>query len=319
MKPEISVVLPIYNEEPVLPILYQRLEKVLSENFKIYEVLLVDDGSTDNSLTLIKEFCHQNTAYKYISFSRNFGHQKALLAGLRHASGDTIVLMDSDLQDPPELIPQLYNKLKEGYQLVYAKRSIRKGESFFKKVTAKLFYRILNLFAPIEIPLDTGDFRIISRKFADALKKLPEKNIFLRGQMAWLGFKNTYLLYERDPRYAGKTKYPLKTLLWFAFNGITSFSNFPLQIASFLGLLFSLVAFFIMLYAFYSKFILNQVVTGWTSIMVSSMFIGGIQLLCIGIIGEYISRIANDVRNRPDYIIEETNLNTHYPCKCGTE
>ncbi len=308
MSPEISIILPIFNEEPIIFTLFERLNKVLNEHFSSYEVIFVNDGSTDKSLEIIKTICHQNPAYHYISFSRNFGHQKALVAGIRNSKGKSVVIMDSDLQDPPEFIPILYQKLKEGYEMVYTQRKKRKGETLFKTLTAKFFYRMMNVFSPIEIPLDSGDFRIMSRKFVDVLKNLPEKNVFLRGQMAWLGFKNTFLTYERDARYAGKTKYSLKKMLWFALNGITSFSNFPLQIASFLGILFSLVAFFIMLYAFYSKFILNQVVTGWTSIMVSTMFIGGVQLLCIGIIGEYISRIANDVRNRPDYIIEESNI-----------
>lgn len=308
MSPQISVILPIFNEEETITALYERLEKVLSQNFQFYEVILVNDGSTDKSLSIIQQICNQNRSYRYISFSRNFGHQKALLAGIRNARGGAVVIMDSDLQDPPECIPALYHKLREGYEMVYTQRVTRKGESLFKVFTAKMFYRLLNFFSPIDIPLDAGDFRIMSRKFVDTLKKLPEKNIFLRGQMAWIGYKSTFVRYERDPRYAGKTKYSLKKMLWFAFNGITAFSNFPLQIASFLGILFSIVAFLIMLYAVYSKFILNQAVTGWTSIMVSTMFIGGVQLLCIGIIGEYISRIANDVRNRPDYIIEESNI-----------
>jgi len=307
MNPQISVILPIYNEESTIPILFQRLDKVLNQ-FQSFEVIFVNDGSTDQSLLLIKQICENHSNYKFISFSRNFGHQKALLAGIRNCKGDTVVIMDSDLQDPPECIPLLYEKLMQGFDWVYAKRKQRKGETFFKKFTAKLFYRVLNWLSPIEIPLDTGDFRIMSRKFVDSLKNMPEKNVFLRGQIAWLGFKKSFILYERDPRFAGKTKFSLKKLFWFAWNGITSFSNFPLQIASFLGIIFSLVAFFIMLYALYSKYVLNQVVTGWTSIMVSTMFIGGIQLLCVGIIGEYISRIANEVRNRPDYIIEETNL-----------
>jgi len=307
MNPQISVILPIYNEESTIPILFQRLDKVLNQ-FQSFEVIFVNDGSTDQSLLLIKQICEKHSNYKFISFSRNFGHQKALLAGIRNCKGDTVVIMDSDLQDPPECIPLLYEKLMQGFDWVYAKRKQRKGETFFKKFTAKLFYRVLNWLSPIEIPLDTGDFRIMSRKFVDSLKNMPEKNVFLRGQIAWLGFKKSFILYERDPRFAGKTKFSLKKLFWFAWNGITSFSNFPLQIASFLGIIFSLVAFFIMLYALYSKYVLNQVVTGWTSIMVSTMFIGGIQLLCVGIIGEYISRIANEVRNRPDYIIEETNL-----------
>ena len=230
------------------------------------------------------------------------------MAGIVHARGNAISLIDGDLQDPPELIPELYKKMQEGFHVVYAKRKSREGENFVKKFTAKIFYRLLKKITSVDIPVDTGDFRIFSRQVAKELIAMDEKNKFLRGQIAWLGFKQTFVEYERKSREQGETKFTFRRMLRFAFDGITSFSNFPLQIATFLGFLFSFVAFFLILYALYSKFVMHQVVTGWTSIMVSTMFLGGIQLLCIGIIGEYISRIGTEVKKRPSFIIEESNI-----------
>lgn len=307
--PQISIVLPIYNEEKNIPVLYERLHKVLSENFSDYEVIFINDGSSDGSLNLLKSICQKDPHFKYISFSRNFGHQTALLAGLHHAKGEAILSMDSDLQDPPELIPVMFNKLKEGYDMVYAKRSERKGETFFKKFTAKIFYRLLKSLSNIDIPLDTGDFRIMSRKMLDAFNSMKERNLYIRGQMAWLGFKSTFVMYDRDPRFSGETKYTFKKMMKLALNGITGFSSFPLQIASFFGFLFSSLSFLLMLKIIYSKiFEPEKLVSGWASIMVSIMFIGGVQLLCIGIIGEYINRIILEVKGRPFYVIEETNV-----------
>ena len=306
---EISVVVPLYNEELNIHELYNRLSKSVKSFTENYELLFVNDGSADNTLKELKNYGNNDKHLKYISFSRNFGHQKAILAGLSNASGKAIVIIDGDLQDPPELIPELYSKFSEGYHVVYAKRSARKGESVFKKYTAKMFYRLLKKITSIDIPLDTGDFRIISQEVAHQLKKMEEKNIFLRGQIAWLGFKQTFVIYERQERLSGETKFTIGKMVRFAFDGITSFSNLPLQIATFLGFIFSIVAFIIILYSLYSKFIMHEVVTGWTSLMISTMFIGGVQLLCIGVIGEYISRIANDVKKRPSFIIEESNLN----------
>ncbi len=305
---DISIVIPLYNEETTFPVLYNRLKQSLDSISKGYEIIFVNDGSYDNTLNLIKEYSKKDINIKYISFSRNFGHQNAIFAGIKYACGEVIITMDGDLQDPPEIINELYNKYKEGYQVVYAKRKTRKGESVFKKTTAKIFYRLLKKITAIDIPLDTGDFRLISNKVSSELIKLDEKNKFIRGQIAWLGFKQTSIEFERQERYAGKTKYSFKKMINLAFDGITSFSNFPLQIATIMGVLFSFIAFLIILYALYSKFILHRVVTGWTSLMLSSMFLGGIQLLCIGIIGEYISRINNDVKKRPSFIVEESNI-----------
>lgn len=305
---EISIVVPLHNEEETFPILYGRLTEAVRLVSDRYELVFINDGSFDKTLELLLACAAKDKKVKYISFSRNFGHQSAIMAGIEHSTGNSVVIIDGDLQDPPELIPALHAKLLEGNHVVYAKRASREGENFFKKFTAKVFYRILKKITSVDIPLDTGDFRIISRKVAQQLVIMDEKNKFLRGQIAWLGFKQSYVEYERQSRQAGETKFTVRKMLRFAFDGITSFSNFPLQIATFLGFFFSMFAFALILYALYSKFVLHQVVTGWTSIMVSTMFLGGIQLLCIGIIGEYISRIGTEVKKRPSYIVELTNL-----------
>ncbi len=305
---DLSIVIPLYNEETNFPVLYERVKKSVEHITNNYEVIYINDGSYDNTYNLLKEYSANDEKLKYISFSRNFGHQNAIFAGIKHAKGDAIVIMDGDLQDPPELISELYAKFKQGFQVVYAKRKSREGESVFKKFTAKVFYRIIKKITSVDIPVDTGDFRLISDKVANELVKLEEKNKFIRGQIAWLGFKQTFVEFDRQERYAGVTKFSIRKMLSFAFDGITSFSNIPLQIATFMGLFFSFIAFLIILYALYSKYILNQVVTGWTSLMISSMFLGGIQLLCIGIIGEYISRIGNDVKKRPPFIVDESNI-----------
>lgn len=308
---ELSIVIPVYNEEAVLDELISRLQKAGAQISPDYELVFVNDGSSDNSLALLKDYSSRNSHIRYISFSRNFGHQNAVMAGITRSRGNAVVLIDGDLQDPPELIPELYAKYREGAKVVYAQRIHRKGESMFKKLSAGIFYRTLKKITSFDIPVDTGDFRLISREVADHLVKMGESSKFLRGQIAWLGFRQTSVEFERQERKAGETKYTLRKMMRFALDGITSFSNFPLQIATFLGFMFSIFAFFIILYALYSKFILNEVVTGWTSLMISSMFIGGIQLLCIGIIGEYISRISMDVKKRPSFVVEETN--------CGPE
>ena len=304
---ELSVVIPVFNEAPVLDELIRRLHLACMGITADYELVFVNDGSADNSLAMLKDYSSMSKNVRYISFSRNFGHQNAVMAGITQSRGNAVVLIDGDLQDPPELIPALYAKYREGAKVVYAQRIHRKGETLFKKLSAGVFYRTLRKITSFDIPVDTGDFRLISREVADHLVNMGESSKFLRGQIAWLGFRQTSVEFERQERKAGSTKYTLRKMMRFALDGITAFSNFPLQIATFLGFLFSLMAFLIILYALYSKFILNQVVTGWTSLMISSMFIGGIQLLCIGIIGEYISRISTDVKKRPSFVIEETN------------
>lgn len=308
MSTAISIVIPIYNEQEGIPELYNRLRASVEKISADYEMIFVNDGSKDNSLAELIRLSQQDSRVFYIQFSRNFGHQIAVTAGLDRCTGQSIVIIDGDLQDPPELIVDLYNKHKEGFDVVYAARRKRKGEGLFKKITAKLFYRIMKRITSIDIPLDTGDFRLMDQKVVAYLKQMPEQNKFLRGQIAWLGFRQTQVLFERDERKHGKSGYPLSKMLRFALDGITSFSDKPLEMVSRLGFFVSLVSFIVILYALYSHYLLNQTITGWTSLIISSMFIGGIQLISIGIIGEYISRINKNVLNRPIYIIEHTNL-----------
>lgn len=307
-QPTLSIIAPIYNEEKNIPELIDRLQKAALQITEQYEIILVNDGSHDGSLYQLRAATQRHQNIKYLSFSRNFGHQIAVTAGLDHATGKAIVIIDGDLQDPPELIPELYQKYTEGYKVVYAQRSERQGESWFKKITATLFYRILTKITNINIPIDTGDFRLIDQQVAAQLRRMPEHDKFLRGQIAWVGFRQTAVQFVRNERKYGTTNYPLSKMLRFAIDGITAFSNFPLRFASMAGIVVSSFAFLVILYALFSKFVLQQTISGWTSLIISSMFIGGIQLLTIGIIGEYISRINNEVRNRPIYIVEEQNF-----------
>jgi len=305
---DISIIVPIFNEENNLEELFNRLVSSVSNITANYEIIFVNDGSSDSSINKIIEFAKVNKSIRYISFSRNFGHQVAISAGIDKCKGKTVVIIDGDLQDPPELIPDLYAKYQEGYNVVYAKRKSRKGESFLKKLTAKMFYRILSRITSIEIPLDTGDFRLFDDKILKNLRIMPEKHKFIRGQISWLGFKQTFIEYDRDSRKHGETKFTYRKMANFAVDGITSFSSFPLKIVTFLGFSVSFIALLIILYALYSKFIMDRVITGWTSLLISSMFIGGVQLISIGIIGEYISRINSEVKNRPLYIIDQENI-----------
>ncbi len=305
---ELSVVIPLYNEQDIIPELYQRLSLSVSQVTTDYELIFINDGSIDLTLANLIEITRTDSRVKYISLSRNFGHQIAVTAGLEHSKGKAVVIIDGDLQDPPELIPKLYEKYKDGFEVVYAKRKRRKGESLFKKITARLFYRLMKRITSFDIPVDVGDYRLIDHKIVEYLKQMPEQNKFLRGQIAWLGFRQTFVEFERDSRKSGRSGYSFGKMIRFAFDGITAFSNSPLRLVTNLGILFSLVAFVVILYALYSHFILHQTITGWTSLIISSMFIGGVQLLSVGIIGEYISRINTNVRNRPLYIIDKTNL-----------
>ncbi len=305
---EISVVVPIYNEEGNIPQMYERLTKVLKEICSSYEIIFVNDFSKDNSLSIIKDLSKKDNSVQYISFSRNFGHQVAVSAGLDYSKGDAVAIIDGDLQDPPELIKEMYAKYKEGYKVVYAKRSARKGVNIFKKAAYKLFYRILDKLTDVKIPLDTGDFRLIDRVIINHLKQMPERNKFLRGQIAWIGYKQTCVEYVRDPRFSGKTGYSFSKLMKLAIDGITGFSSRPLKFASNMGIVVSVFSFCIIVYALISHYLLHTPpLRGWTSVIISVSFIGGVQLITIGIIGEYISRINNDVRKRPLYIVEESS------------
>jgi dolichol-phosphate mannosyltransferase len=304
----ISVVIPIYNEEKNIPLLFERLKNALENTAQSFELIYVNDGSKDKSIAVIKGLAKDHSFVKFINFSRNFGHQIAVSAGLDLCKGSEVVIIDADGQDPPELIPELYKKLKEGYEIVYAKRKSRKGESALKLLTARWFYKILAKLTSIDIPMDTGDFRIIHRKVVDQINKMPEKQKFLRGQMAWVGFRQTFVEYDRDERMSGDTGYTFRKMFRLAMDGITSFSNFPLRVATISGFACAFIGFFLIIYTLYSRYVLKDYEPGWSSLMITIVFIGGIQLIGIGIIGEYISRIYDNIRNRPLYIVDETNI-----------
>ena len=315
---ELSILVPVFNEEDNVLLMYERIRKTMQEVIKDFpvtkdhEVIFINDGSTDQSLKAIKQLSRKDDHVGYINFSRNFGHQIAVSAGLDYARGNAIVIIDGDLQDPPELIQQLYTKWREGFEVVYAQRSERQGETIFKKYTAKMFYKLISWITSIEIPVDTGDFRIIDRKIVHVLRNMPEKNKFLRGQIAWTGFHQTGIPYEREARHKGETGYSFRVMLRLALDGITAFSNFPLKIATWTGFI-SWVASLVMIgYALYSQFT-GGTVQGWTSTIIMLAFIGGLQLLCLGIIGEYIIRLITNIRNRPLYIIESASL--HPDCE----
>lgn len=305
---EISVVVPVYNEEANLRALNQRLHDTLNSLEVPYEIIYINDGSRDNSPAMLKQLAKEFPSVRYILLSRNFGHQVAVTAGLDACRGRVVSIIDADLQDPPELIAELYKKLNEGFEVVYAKRRQRKGESFLKLWTAKVFYRILRSITNVAIPVDTGDFRIMHRKVVDNLKLMPEQQKFLRGQIAWIGFRQTYVEYDRAGRHGGKTGYTYGKMLRFALDGITSFSDFPLKLATIMGFAVSGLSFLVLIYALYGRIFSSHVVDGWASLIVSILFLGGIQLLTIGIIGEYIGRISQNVKKRPLYIIDESNL-----------
>ena len=305
---DLSVIIPSYNEERNVGIMHERLTKTLSEITDSYEMIFVNDCSKDQTLLRIKELAERDSHVKYLSFSRNFGHQIAVSAGLDFCTGEAVVIIDGDLQDPPELITQMYERYKKGYKVVYAKRKTREGETWFKKATAKIFYRLLASMTSIDIPVDVGDFRLIDRVIVEHLRNMPEKSKYIRGQIAWIGYKQTFVEYHRDARLYGTTNYPLKKMLRFALDGITAFSDKPLKIASGLGIFSAIVSLLALVYALVSHFCFHATITGWTSLILSVLFIGGVQLITIGIIGEYIARINNDVRNRPLYILDEKNL-----------
>ncbi|MEE1094487.1 MAG: glycosyltransferase [Bacteroidales bacterium] len=305
---ELSVIIPSYNEERNVGIMHERLTKTLSEITDSYEMIFVNDCSKDQTLLRIKELAERDSHVKYLSFSRNFGHQIAVSAGLDFCTGEAVVIIDGDLQDPPELISKMYERYKEGYKVVYAKRKTREGETWFKKATAKIFYRLLASMTSIDIPVDVGDFRLIDRVIVEHLRNMPEKSKYIRGQIAWIGYKQTFVEYHRYARLYGTTNYPLKKMLRFALDGITAFSDKPLKIASGLGIFSAIVSLLALVYALVSHFCFHATITGWTSLILSVLFIGGVQLITIGIIGEYIARINNDVRNRPLYILDEKNL-----------
>ena len=303
-----SVIIPIYNEEENIALLFDRLETVMGQLNSSVEYIFVNDGSVDRSMSLIKGLSAQKGAVKYIDFSRNFGHQIAVSAGLDLCVGKRVVIIDADLQDPPELILEMASKMDEGFEVVYAQRRSRKGESIFKKITASAFYKILRGITSIDIPLNTGDFRMMDFRIVEVLRGMPEKNKFLRGQISWIGFRQTYVEFDRSERNAGETGYPLKKMLRFALDGITAFSDAPLKFVFSMGVFVFVLSFVLIIYALISWLFFESTVQGWSSLMISILFIGGVQMIGIGIIGEYISRIGNNVKERPLYVVRETNI-----------
>lgn len=307
----LSIVVPVFNEELIIGQLVGRLVAVAEQVTDSYEIVFVNDGSRDRSLLKLKAACEENPKLHFVSFSRNFGHQIAITAGMDYTHGNAIVTIDGDLQDPPELIQEMYQQYLEGNKVVYAKRTKRKGETFFKRFTARAFYRLMASLVSFDIPLDVGDYRLISRDVLEYLQRMNEYDKYLRGQIAWLGFKSTYVMFERDERKFGKTNYPFKKMLRLAFNGITAFSDSPLKLATSMGFIVCIISFFIGVYAVYSYFFNNATVPGWASTIISITFLGGVQLLSLGILGEYISRIINNVRNRPLYVVDQTDIKEH--------
>lgn len=307
MKARYSVIVPMFNEEQVISVTYERLKKVMDECGDTYELVFVNDGSRDRSAQMIREISDRDECVKLIDFSRNFGHQVAITAGMDYAEGQAVVVIDADLQDPPEVILQMIEKWKEGYDVVYAKRLKRRGETMFKKVTAKLFYRLLSSMTSVDIPTDTGDFRLIDRKVCDVLRGLKEKNRYVRGLVSWVGFKQTMVEYEREERFAGETKYPLKKMIRFALDGITSFSHKPLKIATYVGFFLSFSSFLYLFFVLFQRiFFTSWTVPGWASIVGVNLLFNGIVLMLLGVIGEYIGRIYDESKDRPLYIVSET-------------
>ncbi len=301
----VSVIVPLYNEEQVIDEMYRQVRETMEKTGQNYEVIMVNDGSRDRTCVKARAIAEKDNHFKLINFSRNFGHQIAITAGMDYSAGDAVVIIDADLQDPPEMIQTMIDKWHEGYDVVYAVREKRKGESLFKSFTAALFYRLLKKLANIDIPLDTGDFRLMSRRVVNALRASKEKHRFVRGMVCWVGYRHIGIPYVRNERFAGETKYPFRKMVRFAIDGITSFSFVPLQIASYFGLLVSAVSFIGILTVIAVKLFTDLALPGWSSQMVITLFLGGVQLTAIGIIGEYVGRIYDEVKQRPLYIVAD--------------
>ncbi len=305
MKITYSIVVPIYNEIDTLPQVYNRVKEVMDANGESWELILVDDGSTDGSTEKIRELAKHDSKVRPIIFARNFGHQIAITAGWDFSKGAAVVIIDGDLQDPPEIILDMARKWKEGYEVVYAVRAGREGESWFKKLTASIFYRLIYLITDVKIPVDTGDFRLMDRKVVDVLKQMRERHRFPRGMSAWVGFRQIGVEYKRAPRYAGLTKYPFSKMLRLALNAITSFSYFPLQVATFFGFFSASLAILAIPLVVYLRIAGIPQFTGQATTLIAVLFLGGVQLISLGILGEYIGRLYDEAKGRPLYIVRE--------------
>jgi polyisoprenyl-phosphate glycosyltransferase len=302
---EISIVVPMHNEEANIEHFFSRFEDLFKKLDFSYEIVCINDGSTDGTLEALRKHQEKDTHIRLIDLSRNFGKEVALSAGLDHCSGDVVIPIDADLQDPPELIPEMLARWREGYDMVYATRRTRHGESAVKRTTANLFYRLLGRISEVEIPRNTGDFRLMDRRVVDALRLMPERNRFMKGLFAWVGFKQTAIYYDRDPRMAGETSWNYLRLWRLAVDGITSFSAAPLKVWSYLGLFLSLTALLYAVYLVVRVWLQGIDVPGYASMMVVILFMGGMQLITLGIIGEYLGRIFTEVKGRPLYLIRE--------------
>jgi polyisoprenyl-phosphate glycosyltransferase len=306
MSPTYSFIIPVYNEEENLHSLYQRLRSLLDQLEGRSEVIWINDGSRDRSLSILREFQQQDSRNLYLSFARNFGHQIAVTAGLNFARGQAVIILDADLQDPPELVPELIAQWQRGYQVVYAQRSQRQREGWFKRFTAFAFYRLLKNLADVDIPTDTGDFCLLDRRVVDILNAMPERNRYVRGLRSWVGFQQTAVPYVRDPRFAGEVKYTFGKSLGLAVNGLVSFSKVPLRLSTYLGLFSALVALVMGGLVIYWRLVAPySPLTGFATIAAAIFFLGAVQLVCIGILGEYIGRIYEEVKGRPLYTLSE--------------
>jgi glycosyltransferase involved in cell wall biosynthesis len=304
--PVLSVVVPLYNEELVIREMHARLRTALDAQESKYEIILVNDGSRDRTEELAKAICNDHSDVRLVSFSRNFGHQIAVTAGLDSAAGQAVVIIDADLQDPPEVIAEMLRKWRDGCDVVFGVRTKRKGESLFKVMTAAAFYRLVRSLTRVDIPVDTGDFRLLDRKVVDELLTMRERNRFIRGMVSWVGFRQEKVEYIREERFAGETKYPFKKMLRFAVDGILSFSDVPLKISSLFGLLCGLLSFALIGYGLVVKILYPQfAIPGWASVFSAVLFLGGVQLMCIGILGEYLGRVYDEIKGRPLYIVKE--------------
>jgi glycosyltransferase involved in cell wall biosynthesis len=302
--PIYSIVAPVFNEAETLPHFYERVARIMEDIGDPFEIVLVNDGSRDKTYTIMKELHEKDARVRVVDFSRNFGHQIAISAGLDYAQGDAVVILDSDLQDPPEVIPELIARWKDGAEVVYAQRATRKGETFFKLATAAAFYRLIRRITAVDIPSDTGDFRLLDRQVVDTLVKMHEHHRFMRGLSAWVGFRQDAVKYERQERFAGTTKYPLTKMIRFSLDAITSFSHVPLQIAASLGFALALISLLGILIAIILR-VFTGAIVGQATTLIMVLFMGGIQLIFLGIIGEYLGRIYDEVRARPLYIVRK--------------
>jgi dolichol-phosphate mannosyltransferase len=305
MKPTYSIIAPIYNELENIPELYRRVKEVMDSTQEPWELILVDDGSTDGSTSALRELAKKDNCIRPVIFARNFGHQVAVTAGLDYSRGDAVVIIDADLQDPPELILEMAKKWKEGYEVVYAVRAEREGESWFKLWTASLFYRLIYRITDVKIPLDTGDFRLMDRNVVDVMNSMRERHRFLRGMSAWVGFKQIGVEYKRAARKAGETKYPFRKMFRLALNAITSFSYLPLQVATFFGFASAGIAIIAIPFVVYMRITGSQAFFGQATTLIAVLFLGGVQLISLGILGEYIGRLYDEAKGRPLYIVRD--------------